>query len=120
MTEPAPKNRAAPWIAVSVVLAVALAFAGGYTVRTATTKPPPPTPTPTPAEPAADVARTLLPATVFVRSTNALGSGFIYDTKGLILTAAHVVGDATKVTIRLADGTPLDGKVLGKDTQRDT
>jgi len=107
-------------IGVVIVLLAALAFTGGYTVRTITTKPPPPTPTPKPDEPGADVAKILLPSTVFIRAGDALGSGVIYDAKGLILTAAHVVGTNTDVTVRLSDGTPLKGKVLGRDTQRDT
>ncbi len=118
---PGQRRSAAPWIVLSVVLAVALAFAGGYAVRTATSKPPPPTPSPTPLEPGVEIARTLLPATVFVKTADSIGSGFIYDAaKGYILTAAHVVGTDTKATVRLSDGTPLKGKVLGKDTQRDT
>jgi S1-C subfamily serine protease len=115
------RSSAAPWIAVSVVLAIALAFAGGYAVRTATTKEPPPTPSPTPADAGVDVARILLPSTVFVKAGDGIGSGFVYDAKqGYILTAAHVVQAAKDVTVRLSDGTPLKGKVLGRDTQRDT
>jgi len=121
MIDTPPQNRSSRGlIAVIVVLLIALAFTGGYTVRTVTTKPLPPTPTPKPDEPGADVAKILLPSTVFIRAGDSLGSGFIYDAKGLILTAAHVVGTNTDVTIRLSDGTPLEGKVLGRDVQRDT
>jgi len=103
-----------------VVTLIALAFTGGYTVRTVTTKPPPPTPSPTPDEPGVDVAQLLGPSTVFIRAGDTLGSGFIYNSSGLIITAAHVVGTNTEATVRLSDGTPLKGKVLGRDTQRDT
>ena len=57
---------------------------------------------------------------MFVRAGDSIGSGFVYDaTGGFILTAAHVVDDNTTATIRLSDGTPLKGKILGRDTQRD-
>lgn len=108
-----------PWRALTVLLAVLLAFAGGYVVRDATQTTPAPTPTPTPLDPATKVARLLMPSTVFVRSGESVGSGFIYDAKGLVLTAAHVVGTNDTITIRLTDGTPLAGKVLGRDRARD-
>jgi putative serine protease PepD len=107
-------------LVVLVAALVALAFTGGYTVRTVTTRPPPPTPTPKPDEPGVDVAKILLPSTVFIRAGDSLGSGVIYDAKGLVLTASHVVGTLKDVTVRLSDGTPLKGTVLGRDTQRDT
>jgi Do/DeqQ family serine protease len=47
------------------------------------------------------------------------GSGFIIDSKGLILTNAHVVDKADKVTVTLKDGRTLTGQVLGKDTVTD-
>ena len=109
-----------PWRGVAVVLAVLLAFAGGYIVRDTTQAPPEPTPTPTPIDPATKVARVLVQSTVLVRSGESVGSGFIYDAKkGLLLTAAHVVGSNETVTVRLADGTPLSAKVLGRDRARD-
>jgi S1-C subfamily serine protease len=100
-----------------VVTALSLAFTAGYTVGA---RPEPtPKPTATPLEPSVAVAAKLMPSTVFIRAGEAAGSGVIYDAKGLILTAAHVVGDTEKVTVRLADGTALTGKVLGKDEARD-
>jgi serine protease Do len=43
------------------------------------------------------------------------GSGFIFDTKGLVMTNAHVVDKADAVTVLLKDGRELKGKVLGED-----
>jgi serine protease Do len=45
-----------------------------------------------------------------------LGSGVIVDAKGLVLTNDHVVRDAEKITVNLADGRQLPGKVLGSST----
>lgn len=48
-----------------------------------------------------------------------LGSGFIIDKSGLILTNAHVVDKADKVTVRLKDGRSFEGKVQGADEVTD-
>ncbi|WYL99147.1 MAG: HhoA/HhoB/HtrA family serine endopeptidase [Gloeotrichia echinulata CP02] len=48
-----------------------------------------------------------------------LGSGFIIDKGGLILTNAHVVDQADKVTVRLKDGRTFEGKVQGIDEVTD-
>ena len=47
------------------------------------------------------------------------GSGFIVSSDGYILTNHHVVGDATKVTVRFHDGRELLAKVVGSDSQSD-
>lgn len=43
------------------------------------------------------------------------GSGFIVDGDGYILTNAHVVSDADKVTVTLKDGRSFTGQVTGTD-----
>ena len=48
-----------------------------------------------------------------------LGSGFVYDKDGHIITSAHVVENMTTVTVTLNDGTALEGKVLGRDPKTD-
>ncbi len=48
-----------------------------------------------------------------------LGSGVIIDERGLILTNEHVVADADKITVTLADGRELSGEVKGKDARSD-
>jgi putative serine protease PepD len=70
-------------------------------------------------EPAAAVAAALGPAVVQLRTSEGLGSGFVYDRSGLIMTAAHVTDGASSVQVRLADGTRLTGKVLGSDDETD-
>ncbi|MGB7057324.1 MAG: trypsin-like peptidase domain-containing protein, partial [Geitlerinemataceae cyanobacterium] len=47
------------------------------------------------------------------------GSGFIIDDSGIVLTNAHVVNQADKVTVTLKDGRTLEGKVTGTDPVTD-
>ena len=70
-------------------------------------------------EPVAAVAKALLPAVVQLETDQGLGSGVIYDKNGYILTAAHVVEGASQVTVRLANGNKLTGRVLGTDSGTD-
>jgi S1-C subfamily serine protease len=52
------------------------------------------------------------------RST-ALGSGFVYDSQGHIITNYHVVADATKADVTFTDGNTYSAKVIGKDPNSD-
>lgn len=61
------------------------------------------------------VARRVAPSVVSVRRDGGFGSGVIIRRDGVILTNAHVVGDARQVRIGLADGRDLDARVLGRD-----
>ncbi|HET7600856.1 MAG TPA: trypsin-like peptidase domain-containing protein [Gemmatimonadales bacterium] len=61
------------------------------------------------------VVRRVSPSVVMVRRGEGLGSGLIVQSDGVILTNAHVVGDAATVEVGLADGRTLEGKVLGRD-----
>ncbi|MGK7877001.1 MAG: HhoA/HhoB/HtrA family serine endopeptidase [Xenococcaceae cyanobacterium] len=47
------------------------------------------------------------------------GSGFIIDRSGIILTNAHVVSKADKVTVTLKDGRTFEGEVRGTDEVTD-
>ncbi len=47
------------------------------------------------------------------------GSGFVYDDKGHIVTNFHVVENADKIVVTLADGRAMDAKVVGKDPSND-
>ncbi len=47
------------------------------------------------------------------------GSGFIINKEGDIITNAHVVSGADKVTVILKDGRQLEGKVIGSDELTD-
>jgi putative serine protease PepD len=76
-------------------------------------------PIPSGEEPAAAVAKALLPTVVEIRHSNGLGSGFVYDRNGYIMTAAHVVQGVDEVDVRLYDGTKLTGRVVGTDELND-
>jgi putative serine protease PepD len=76
-------------------------------------------PIPSGEEPAAAVAKALLPAVVEIRHGTGVGSGFIYDKNGYIMTAAHVIDGVDQVEVRLYDGTRLEGRVVGTDDLND-
>jgi S1-C subfamily serine protease len=49
----------------------------------------------------------------------ATGSGFVLDRRGTILTNAHVIEGASKVTVAFEDDRTLDAKVVGRDNSTD-
>jgi len=53
------------------------------------------------------------------REAVALGSGFIIDASGLIVTNNHVVGNADKITVILQDNSRHPGTVVGRDEKTD-
>jgi putative serine protease PepD len=133
--DPLPNRRGGWWRAVGIIaIAVALLVGGvlaglalddGSLVAdtnetTAADEAPAAADTLPPSEePAAEVAELLTPSVVQLESAFGLGSGVIYDESGLILTAAHVVENAEQVTVRLSDGTRLEGEVIGADVASD-
>ncbi|AFC71948.1 serine protease [Rickettsia rhipicephali str. 3-7-female6-CWPP] len=48
-----------------------------------------------------------------------LGSGFIIEPNGLIVTNYHVIANVDKINIKLADNTELSAKLIGNDTKTD-
>ncbi|MNR81987.1 putative serine protease HtrA [compost metagenome] len=48
-----------------------------------------------------------------------VGSGFIIDSKGLVVTNDHVVSKANELTVTLPDGRKFKGKVIGRDAASD-
>ena len=53
------------------------------------------------------------------RPSYAIGSGFIVDKAGYILTNYHVVDDASKITVRLQSGEEFTAKIVGVDEETD-
>ncbi len=73
----------------------------------------------------AAVAAALSPAVVHIEVLGGLdagggvGSGVIYDSSGLVLTAHHVVSFSDEVTIKTYDDQTLNGRVVGRAPERD-
>jgi S1-C subfamily serine protease len=61
------------------------------------------------------VAEQVRPAVVSVKRGNGAGSGVVIRPDGIILTNAHVVGQAREVQVRFSDGKSQTGRVLGTD-----
>lgn len=53
------------------------------------------------------------------RAVRGLGSGFVMDAEGHIVTNAHVVANAQQVRVTLADGRELPARILGVDQRTD-
>ena len=52
-------------------------------------------------------------------SVRGLGSGFVINSDGYIVTNNHVVDGATEIRVKFADGRQLSGKVVGRDEKTD-
>jgi S1-C subfamily serine protease len=95
-------------------------------------------PQPTPSEPSPDddaealdafsrvivrVAETIRPAVVHLSAgrghREGSGSGVLFAPDGFLLTNHHVVAEREQVRVRLADGTDLNGRVVGADPWTD-
>src|SRR5262245_33669223 len=53
------------------------------------------------------------------RSVRSMGSGFIINPTGNIITNNHVVENATEITVKLSDGRELTATVVGRDPKTD-
>jgi serine protease Do len=53
------------------------------------------------------------------RKATSLGSGFVIDPAGYIVTNNHVIADADQITVILHDNTNLKATVVGRDTKTD-
>src|SRR5246500_3924024 len=51
--------------------------------------------------------------------TNSLGSGFIIDTSGVVVTNNHVIADADEINVILNDGTKIKADLVGVDKKTD-
>src|SRR5438874_8879468 len=51
--------------------------------------------------------------------STALGSGFVYDNQGHIITNYHVIDGATAADVTFVDGNTYSAKVIGKDAYAD-
>jgi serine protease Do len=53
------------------------------------------------------------------RKVNSLGSGFIIDEAGLVVTNNHVIADADEINVVLNDGSKLRAEIVGRDKKID-
>ncbi|WP_407050369.1 DegQ family serine endoprotease [Methyloraptor flagellatus] len=53
------------------------------------------------------------------RRVQSLGSGFVIDASGIIVTNNHVIDGADEITANFNDGTKLKAELIGKDTKID-
>ena len=53
------------------------------------------------------------------RKTNSLGSGFIVDSSGIVVTNNHVIADADEITVIQNDGTKTKATLIGVDKKTD-
>jgi serine protease Do len=53
------------------------------------------------------------------RKTNSLGSGFIVDTSGIVVTNNHVIADADEINVIMNDGSKFKAELVGVDKKTD-
>ena len=53
------------------------------------------------------------------RRSSSLGSGFVIDPSGIVITNNHVIADANEVTVIFTDGRKLKADIIGKDEKVD-
>ncbi len=53
------------------------------------------------------------------RHAISLGSGFVVDPSGIVVTNNHVIADADAITVTFQDGTDYKADVIGKDAKID-
>lgn len=61
----------------------------------------------------------VLPGVVSIRAGSSLGSGFVFDNEGHVITNQHVVEGASEVEVDFASGFKAHGTVIGSDADAD-
>ncbi len=67
----------------------------------------------------ATIYQTYSPGVVTIQTSTGLGSGWVYNGDGVIVTNAHVVGTETQVEVDFPSGLKTFGTVIGVDTYSD-
>lgn len=63
--------------------------------------------------------KNFMPPTPDDRDSMSLGSGFIIDASGIIITNNHVIADAEEITVSLDDNSQYKAKLIGRDVKTD-
>ena len=53
------------------------------------------------------------------RKVSSLGSGFVIDPEGIIITNNHVIEEADEIVVNFSDGSKYDATVIGRDPKTD-
>jgi serine protease Do len=53
------------------------------------------------------------------RRVNSLGSGFVIDATGIVVTNNHVIAEADEITVILNDGSKIKAELMGRDQKTD-
>jgi putative serine protease PepD len=65
------------------------------------------------------VVKAVSPSVVQIETQQDLGSGVVFDTRGDVVTNAHVVGNATRFVVTLASDESHPATVIGRDAAND-
>ncbi|HEV7640915.1 MAG TPA: trypsin-like peptidase domain-containing protein, partial [Gaiellaceae bacterium] len=136
------RNRLAAAVAVAALAgggagagAVALTHGSSHSTPTAVASPPSVASVSTAALSVGQIAKTAIPSVVEVDAAQAAsqspfpggaqgggtaqGTGFIYDSKGDVVTNYHVVSGSSSVNVKLSDGSVYKATVVGTDPSTD-
>lgn len=67
----------------------------------------------------ADIVERVSPAVVSVTNAKGLGSGFVIDQSGYIVTNNHVMSGLNEADVRFSDGTKYKARLIGRDEATD-
>lgn len=67
----------------------------------------------------ADIVTRVSPAVVSLVTSKGLGSGFVIDASGYIVTNNHVMSTATEADVRFSDGSRYKARLVGRDEETD-
>ena len=103
-------------LVVSAMVAVGAGFAANKATTTSASSIPAATALQTAFQ---NVYKKVSPSVVQIETSEGLGSGIVFDTKGDIVTNAHVVGNATTFKVTTSSGKLLTGKLVGTFVEDD-
>ncbi len=110
-------------LALSALFAALVAFTDNHQLSVASAAPASSTAVPSVAARLqadfVNVYRKVAPSVVQIETSEGLGSGVVFDSKGDIVTNAHVVGNATSFVVTTSKGRRLKGTLVGKFTADD-